>query len=138
MIGLDAQLTGVDTNVLLRYLMKDDPAQYAVAGEFLESLTPESPGFITQVTLVEIYWVLSRAKRMPRETCLAVIRALVENEALEFDDAESVVRALTLAEEGADFADALIEGTMELFGAAETVTFDRSVANRLGWRLLTA
>ena len=46
------------------------------------------------------------------------------------------MRALTLAEEGADFADALIQGNMELIGADETVTFDRDAAARLGWRLL--
>lgn len=136
MIGIDARLVGIDTNVLLRYLLKDDPDQYAAAAGFLDSLTPEAPGFITQVSLAEVYWVLRRGKRMSRDTCLAVIRALVETEVLEFDDGESVVRALTLAEDGADFADALIEGTMELFGATETVTFDRSAADRLGWRVL--
>ncbi|WP_448003756.1 PIN domain-containing protein [Agromyces bauzanensis] len=136
MIGLDARLVGVDTNVLLRYLLKDDPEQYGVAAEFFDSLTPEAPGFLTQVSLVETYWVLRRGRKMSRDTCLAVMRALVETDALEFDDGESVVRALNLAEEGADFADALIEGTMELFGVTETVTFDRSAAERLGWRVL--
>lgn len=136
MIGVDARMVGIDTNVLLRYLLKDDPAQYAVAAEFFDSLTPEAPGFITHVSLVETYWVLRRGKGMSRDTCLAAIRALVETDALEFDDGESVVRALTLAEDGADFADALIEGTMELFGVTETVTFDRSAAGRLGWRVL--
>lgn len=136
MIGSGARLTGIDTNVLLRYLLKDHPAQYAAAEQLLQSLTRESPGLITQVTLAETYWVLSRVKRLSRDTCLAVVRGLVETEALEFDDGEGVVRALTLAEEGADFADALIAGTMELFGADEIVTFDRHAAARLGWRLL--
>ncbi|MFT4259874.1 hypothetical protein [Microbacterium sp.] len=48
------------------------------------------------------------------------------------------MRALAFAEEGADFADALINSTMEQFGAAETVTFDKSASERLGWRLLGA
>ena len=38
----------------------------------------------------------------------------------------------------ADFADALIQGAMELFGVDETVTFDRAAAERLGWTLLDA
>ena len=83
-------------------------------------------------------FVLARAKRLPRATCLAVIRRLVETEVLEFDDGEGVVRALSLAEAGADFADALIQGAMELFGVDETVTFDRAAAERLGWTLLDA
>lgn len=136
MIGMDTALVGIDTNVLLRYLTHDDDAQYARAERFLESLTAESPGFITQVTLAEIYWTLSRSYRLSKGKCLAIIRGLIMTDVLEFDDGESVVRALALAEEGADFADALIQGTMELFGTTETVTFDRAAARALGWRLL--
>ncbi|MFT4216486.1 MAG: type II toxin-antitoxin system VapC family toxin [Micropruina sp.] len=133
-----SRLTGIDTNVLLRVLLQDDPVQAPIAARVFSGLTPESPGFVTQVTLAETYWVLARAKRLPRATCLTVIRRLVETDALEFDDGESVVRALTLAEAGADFADALIQGAMELFGVDETVTFDRDAAERLGWTSLDA
>ena len=131
-------MIGVDTNVLLRYLLRDDESQYALAQRAVSSFTRDNPGFITQVTLAEVYWVLSRGMRLGRLECLRVVRALIQNEALEFDDGESVVRALHLAEGGADFADALIEGTMNLFGVTETVTFDRDAAQRLGWRDLTA
>lgn len=138
MSGPRSRLTGIDTNVLLRVLLQDDPVQGAIAARFFRELGTDSPGFITQVTLAETYWVLARAKRLPRATCLAVIRRLVETEVLEFDDGEGVVRALSLAEAGADFADALIQGAMELFGVDETVTFDRAAAERLGWTLLDA
>ncbi|WP_404429568.1 type II toxin-antitoxin system VapC family toxin [Microbacterium lacus] len=135
--GLDAQLTGIDTNVLLRYLVRDNEAQFELASGFFDDLSDESRGFVTQVTLAEVAWVLSRSYRFAKHECLAVIRSLVETEVLEFDDGETVVRALTLAEEGADFADALIQANMELFGATKTVTFDQDAAERLGWRLLT-
>lgn len=138
MSGPRSRLTGIDTNVLLRVLLQDDPVQGPIAARFLRELGTGSPGFITQVTLAETYWVLARAKRLPRATCLAVIRRLVETEVLEFDDGEGVVRALSLAEAGADFADALIQGAMELFGVDESVTFDRAAAERLGWTLLDA
>lgn len=138
MSGPRSRLTGIDTNVLLRVLLQDDPVQGPIAARFFRELGTDSPGFITQVTLAETYWVLARAKRLPRATCLAVIRRLVETEVLEFDDGEGVVRALSLAEAGADFADALIQGAMELFGVDETVTFDRAAAERLGWTLLDA
>ncbi|WP_210413924.1 hypothetical protein [Protaetiibacter larvae] len=48
------------------------------------------------------------------------------------------MRALALAEEGADFADALIAASGELFGVRETVTFDRAAARRLGWTSLAS
>ena len=49
---------------------------------------------------------------------------------------ESVILALDRAATGADFPDALIAVTHELFGTETTVTFDKRAAKRLGWRLL--
>ncbi|WP_068396818.1 PIN domain-containing protein [Kribbia dieselivorans] len=129
-------MTGLDTNVLIRFLVRDDEVQFAAAAEVMASLTPAEPGFITQVTLVELYWVLARGYQYPREACLAAIGQLVTTASLEFDDGEGVVRALTLAEDGADFPDALIQSAMELFAIGTTVTFDRRAARSLGWRLL--
>jgi predicted nucleic-acid-binding protein len=127
---------GIDTNVLVRYVVRDDDVAFRAAESVLAGLTPDDPGFITQVTMAEFYWVTSRTYGFDRGNCLEAVRGLIGTESLEFDDGEGVVRALTLAEEGADFADALIQGSMELFGVAETVTFDRDAARRLGWRLL--
>lgn len=130
-------MIGIDTNVLVRAIAEEEDLELAGrAREFLLSLTPQDPGFITQVTMAELYWVLSRSYRIGRAECLEIVRGLIGTESLEFDDGEGVVRALTLAEAGADFPDALIQGAMELFGVTETVTLDRSAAERLGWRLL--
>ncbi|GAB3754979.1 PIN domain-containing protein [Microlunatus parietis] len=132
-------MIGVDTNILVRAIAKvDDTASADLARSFLSGLTAERPGFITQVVMAEFYWVISRSYRLDRESCLSVIRGLVETPTLEFDDGEGVVRALMLAEDtGADFADALVQGAVDRFGADEVVTFDRAAAQRLGWRLLT-
>lgn len=129
-------MVGIDTNVLLRYLLRDDEDQFRLAAEVFGSLTPGSPGFLTHVTLAEVYWVLTRSLRSSRASTLRVIRQLVRTDSLEFEDGETVVRALDLAEQGADFPDALIQGSMEQFGATETVTFDQHAAHALGWRLL--
>ena len=126
-------MIGIDTNVLVRALADVEHPQHAPAARFLGSRTVDDPGFITHVTLVELYWVLRKSYQVGREAILAVIRALVETPVFEFEDGESVVRALALAGEGADFADALIQGSMELFGIAETVTFDHDASRRLGW-----
>lgn len=132
-------MIGIDTSVLVRAVAEqDDAVAAAAARDLLSSLTIDDPGFITQVTMAELYWVLSRSYGYDRTSCLAVVQGLVRTQSLEFDDGEGVVRALHLAEGGADFADALIQGTMEQFGAHETVTFDRSAARRLGWRLLAS
>lgn len=138
MIPGSPQLIGIDTNIILRAVLGDDEHQSPVAAALFRSLTPERRGFITQVALAEVFWVLSRLEDLPRERVLETIRRLVETDTLEFDDGETVARALIFAEGGADFADALIEGTMKYFGTTETVTFDRGAAEKLGWRLLEA
>ncbi|MEQ6898142.1 type II toxin-antitoxin system VapC family toxin [Microbacterium sp. KR10-403] len=136
MIGLDASLTGLDTNVLARYVVRDDPAQYEAAAAVIATLTPDSPGLITHVSLAELSWTLARTYKMSKEARLAIVRALIQADEIEFEDGEGVVRALALAEDGADFADALIATTMELFGADRVVTFDKAAAKHLGWELL--
>jgi predicted nucleic-acid-binding protein len=127
---------GIDTNVLVRALVDVDHPGHGPAKELLAGLTEADPGFITEITLAELYWVMANSLSIDRGTRLQVIRGLIETPSLEFDDGEGVVRALSLAEEGADFPDALIHGAMEFFGVDETVTFDKAASKRLGWRLL--
>jgi predicted nucleic-acid-binding protein len=53
-------MNGLDTNVLVRYLTRDDPAQYRAAKSFLESAcTQEEPGYINAIVLCELVWVRS-------------------------------------------------------------------------------
>ncbi|WP_051297302.1 PIN domain-containing protein [Brevibacterium album] len=136
MSALGRSATGVDTNVLLRALLQDDATQSSVAAEVLLSFSREAPVFVTQITLAETYWVLRRSCGLSPQEGLAIMRRLLETESLEFDDSEGALRALVLAEQGADFGDALIAGAMELFGVERVVTFDRRAARRLGWDLL--
>lgn len=129
-------MIGIDTNVLVRALVDVSHPHHRPAKELLAGLTEAEPGFVTQITLAELYWVMAKSLGVDRESRLRVIRGLIETPTLEFDDGEGVVRALSLAEEGADFPDALTQGAMELFGVDETVTFDTAASRRLGWRLL--
>lgn len=129
-------MIGIDTNVLLRAILGDDPDQATSAQDLLLGLTAECPGFVTHVSLAELVWVLGSAYRYGTKDRLKVVRRLVEDPVVEFEDGESVVRALTLAEEGADFADALLHASGEPFGVDEYVTFDQHAAETLGWRLL--
>lgn len=135
-VGLTDGLIGIDTNVIVRYLIRDDEEQYAAAAALMESLTETTPGFLTSVTMAEIYWVLQRTYKIPRAVALSRIRQLLEVGVLEFDDGEGIVQALELAEEGADLADALMQTTFQQFGATAAVTFDKDASRRLGWRLL--
>jgi predicted nucleic-acid-binding protein len=49
-------MIGLDTNVLVRYLVQDDPEQSAAAGSLFDTFTAEAPGFISAVSIVELVW----------------------------------------------------------------------------------
>lgn len=131
-------MTGLDTNVVIRFLVKDDAAQSAAATRVISRLTKDRPGFISAVVLAEISWVLARAYKAPREDIARVIEGLLRSAELIVENAEAAYRALGvyMASSTADFADALITETASLAGASETVTFDRNAAKEAGMRLL--
>lgn len=129
-------MTGLDTNVLLRAFVSNNDPHEPLAIAMLRSLSRDQPGFIAHTTLVEFYWSLRRGYRIPKPECLRIIRRLASSPVIEFDEGEGVARALILAEEGADFPDALIHTTFEQFQCDEAVTFDQKAADRFGWRLL--
>jgi predicted nucleic-acid-binding protein len=130
---------GLDTNVLVRYLAQDDPAQAAAATRLVEGLTSEAPGFISTVTLVETVWVLARAYRTPRAQIATILEGLLRSQELVIEAAESHYLALGLYRSTAvDFSDAVIAQAGRRAGCAETVTFDRRAAAGAGMRLLEA
>src|ERR1700677_5166804 len=57
-------MIGLDTNVLVRYIMQDDVKQSLLATRLIESCSPESPGFVPLVSIVELFWVMSSAYRL--------------------------------------------------------------------------
>jgi len=130
-------MIGLDSNVLLRHLVQDDPEQAKMAGEVLGELTDDEPGFVSLVALAEIAWVLRRGYRLPAPAVLDHLENLLGSRELEFEDAETVWTAVMKGRDGADFADALIADTAHLWGCDEVVTFDRRAAETLGMRLLS-
>ncbi|MBY9067095.1 type II toxin-antitoxin system VapC family toxin [Hyphomonas sp. WL0036] len=134
----DTGMTGLDTNVVIRFLVQDDAAQSAAATRLISRLTKDRPGFISAVVLAEISWVLARAYKAPREDIARALEGLLRSAELIVENAEAAYRALGvyMASSTADFADALINETARLAGAAETVTLDRKAAKEAGMRLL--
>ena len=131
-------MIGLDTNVVVRFLVQDDQVQSAIANRFMSRLGREKPGFISSVVLAEITWVLSRAYKSSREDIARAVEGLLRSAELIVENADAAYRALAIyqASPSAEFADALIAETTSLAGAAETVTFDKNAASSLGMRLL--
>jgi predicted nucleic-acid-binding protein len=129
---------GLDTNVVVRYLVQDDRAQAAAATALIErTLSADSPGLITGVTLCEIVWVLAECYAADRSRVDAVIEGLLTSRQLIVEDAAEVWAALgDWRESNADFSDALIGRLVAAQGGAKTVTFDRSAAKLPSFELL--
>jgi predicted nucleic-acid-binding protein len=123
-------LIGLDTNVLVRYVVRDDPAQTAAATRLIESeCTAESPGIVTLVVLCELVWVLERGYRYRRGEIAGVLRGLLGAQEIRVEGADLAWQALNGFEDGrAGFADFVIGLSARQEGAASTWTFDREAA----------
>lgn len=133
-------MIGLDTNIVVRFLVQDDAAQAALASEVFGSLSADRPGFIGSVVLAEISWVLARAYKAGREEIAAAIEGLLRSEEIIIENTEAAYRALAVFRDGraVEFADALIAETARLAGADETLTFDRRAASESAMRLVVA
>lgn len=129
-------MIGVDTNVLVRYLMQDDDSQSAAATVLVESLDEDEPGYVSIVVLVELVLVLRRMYRVRHDEVLRVLQTIVSARDLVVQEADSVRRALARCVGAVELPDALIAQLAHDAGCARTVTFDRSAARSLGLEVL--
>lgn len=119
-------MIGLDTNILARFLLKDDAAQYRTA----ENLLRQDREFTAPLSVIlELVWVLESEDC----DCQAVSRALRHLFALpNFSplDADVVLRALVWYESGMDFGDALHLAASTRAGLVEFLTMDKAMAKR--------
>jgi predicted nucleic-acid-binding protein len=130
-------MIGLDTNVLVRYIMQDDVRQAAKATKLIESLSEDRPGFIGLVGIVELYWVLTSCYGLSNIQFTAALNILLRAQQIVIDRSEQVARALnTFASGKVDFADCLIERTAVSAGCENVMTFDVAAAKHAGMTLL--
>jgi len=130
-------MIGLDTNVLVRYIMQDDAKQSPQATKLMESLDTDQPGFVSLVSIVELYWVLTFCYDLSGQQVKQALESLLRTKQIIVDRADQVLRALRVFDEGkADFADCLIERTASSAGCTETLTFDVGAAKHAGMRLI--
>ena len=130
-------MTGLDTNVLVRYIMQDDEKQSAKATHLIESLSPDTPGFVSVVSMVELGWVLSSSYELTREQVAQALDAILRTKEFVVDRADQVFKALRMFKAStADFADCLIERSAAAAGCDRTMTFDVKAAKVAGMTLI--
>lgn len=129
-------MIGIDTNVLVRYLVKDDPKQSPAAAALFGAFSEKSPGYVSTVVLVETYWVLKRAYKVGHNEIIKVLGDLVSSEELIVEQSDITREALRFAAQGHDFADALIVLAGRQRGCEYTATFDNRASALQGMQLL--
>jgi predicted nucleic-acid-binding protein len=127
----------LDTNVLVRFLVQDEPEQARIAADMIEQLTDTVPGFVGREVLVELVWVLERAYGYSRSEIAGAVDGLLSATELVIEAADDVGPAFELyRNDGFGIADLMIVAAARRVGAAELVTFDRKAARLPGVRLL--
>jgi predicted nucleic-acid-binding protein len=130
-------MIGLDTNVLVRYIMQDDAKQAPLATRLVESLSAEAPGFLPLVAVVELAWVLSSAYDLDRVQLVEAFEGVLRTKELVIERAEVVWKALRAFQSvNADFADCLIAHSAASAGCEKTMTFDRGAAKSAGMTLI--
>lgn len=131
-------MISLDTNVLVRTLVQDDPVQTRLAEKLLRDTAERGETcLITHPVLCELEWVLDSNYQAGRSEILAAIQRLLRNPLFELEERSVVQRALDSYADGrADFSDHLIGVMSEARGARTTYTFDRALRNQEGFVLL--
>jgi len=130
---------GLDTNVLVRFLVRDDPRQSAAAKRIIDRAGEEGdPLVVSLMTLLEAEWVLRAAVKLSKSAITAEFRSLLlEASNLIFEDEQAVGWALRLYETtNADFAECLMLAHYQRLGCSSMLTFDARAAKLPGGELL--
>ena len=123
-------MQGVDTNILVRYLVQDDARQSALASELIEnSFTAANPAYINRIVLCELVWVLSAAYRFERAQIANALRQILVTDSFYVEDHSLAWEALTeYAAGSSDYADALIGHGNHEAGVETTLTFEKKAS----------
>jgi len=127
---------GVDTNVLVRYFVDDDPTQSRRVDALLAN-SANDPLHIDDVVLCELVRVLRAGYRLDRVEIAAALRRILSTANFSFDDRDLLRRALADYSVGsADFSDYVIGQRNARAGCEATVTFDRALRDNSSFRVL--
>lgn len=127
-------MIGIDTNVLLRLLLDDEPAQAARIETWLAGL-PQTVGqvHIADVVLAEATWTLASVYQQPKALLLTALQALLDEPMFNFEDRQALAAAVQAFKTAScGFSDCLIVAKNLARGCASTVTFDKRMQSLAG------
>lgn len=126
-------MIGLDTNVLVRLLTRDDARQAKRARDYLAAhVSADAPAFVSREVLLETVWVLESAYRYDRADIANAVEGTLETAELHVEAASCARSAARAYRSGTDFNDALVAAANENAGCETTLTLDTSAAARIG------
>lgn len=118
-------MRAVDTNVLVRYYLRDDAAQARIADRILSA----GNVFVPKTVVLELEWVLRSVAEQPADKVMDCLAHLIALPGITIEDHDEVEAALRHCRQGVDFADALHLAASH--ACSELLTFDdRGYARR--------
>jgi len=130
-------MEAIDTNILIRLLVKDEPHQSQLAETLWRQLLAKGTVYITKVVMVETVWVMQRSYQFSRQQIVEVANLLLRTDGVIVEDAAQVKKALKLfATQQADFSDYVIVASCDHAQALPLHTFDKKLASHENVTLL--
>jgi predicted nucleic-acid-binding protein len=128
-------MIGIDTNVLVRYLVRDDPTQFERARRLIHGEVERGePVFVSLLVLLEMEWVLRSQYAIAKPDVVATLASLLDTAELAFEDEPSIEQAIySWKDSSAEFADCLIDARNRRLGCRSTATFDRTALKLAGF-----
>ncbi len=122
-------MKGLDTNILVRYLVRDDKKQAEIASAFMRRLSASGEKcFINLVVVCELVRVLESAYDFARAEIAEALDKILATKQFEIESKDVVRHAVNDYRLGAgDIADYLIGRINQSFGCERTATFDRAL-----------
>ena len=119
-------MLGTDTNILVRFLVKDDEAQFEKARKLIKrEVAAGRRVFVNQLVLMETEWVLRSRYSVSKLQIIEAISGLLDATDVQFEDEPAIEEAIFIWKEStANFADCLIGAKNRRLGCSATATFD--------------
>ena len=131
-------MIGLDTNVVLRLLLSDDPAQKMRAAKCIQQAKRlDTRIIITLAVVFEMEWVLRNSAKMNKAQVLGVFNLLLASCDIEIDNEKILEQALHIYENSSsDFAECLFLAQYQRMGCDTMLTFDTKAARMTGVELV--
>ena len=131
-------MIGIDTNIIVRLLLRDDEAMFQRAAALLERTPPDDPLIVNAVVVAECLWVLERKASVERTVARTTLTGLLESEELRVHDTNPFRHwAETLASGPRDYSDLVIAQINREIGCDFTYTLEGPAARAVpGMELL--